>query len=182
MRLEDFPVSTGTINILLKAGYKEDKDLKGAKEKEISNLKGLGPAKLAELKVFLKGIGIKLEREKKEKKAPKYHPQSRELVKLLLPKGEINFSRETQAAGKLLEKFSFEELERCKLPEHVTSLLWLLSGLDGWATRWINQFAPIKVVQREEKVEEIEVEDLPEVNYKPAARPMDLASFMGLRK
>lgn len=182
IKVEDFPLSKRCVSLLLAAGFKTESDFSKAKEKDIRNLPGFGPVLLAELKLFLKGRKIKFVKEVKEKKVPKYHPRARELAKLLLPKGEINFAMETQAAGKLLEVYSFESLARVKLPEHVTSLRWLLSGLDGWADRFVNSFAPMRLLETQIETKVEEKTEIEEVEYKPVSKPMDLRTFLGLKK
>lgn len=182
LKTKDFPLAARSISILTNAGYLCESDFSSAREAEIKNLRGLGPVLLAELKLFLKGRGITLKRDIREKRELKYNPRSRELVKILLPKGEINFSREVPIAGKLLEIYKYENLERVKLPSHVSTLAWLYSGVGGWSDRFIGSFAPIELVdtpQPEQKKEETIIETR---EYKKADKPKTLQEFLGLRK
>ncbi len=180
--ISQFPLSTRCINILKNAGYVDEGSFRNAKESDIKNLPRFGPTLLAELKLFLLGRGIKLQREKKEKKGPKYDPRARDVVKALLPKGEINFSREVPIAGKLLEIYAYEDLLRVKLPSHVSTLAWLYSGRDGWADRFVSSFAPMRLVESEPVVKK--QEELPEFiqEYKRVEKPKTLEEFLGLRK
>lgn len=179
--VERFPIATRAINLLKAAGFRNEDDFRGAPEKEIKEIEGLGPTMLAELKIFLKGRGIALKREKAAKKPPKYDPRSVSLVKILLPKGEIAFSREVPIAGRLIARYGFENLIRIKLPPHINSLRWLESGIDGWGDRFVASFAPIQLVEVkpvEEKVEEF----VEEREYKSVEKPKTLKEFLGLRK
>lgn len=181
--IESFPLPERAIKLLKAAGFNFLNDFENCPEKSISQLFGFGPTYMSELKVFLKGRKIKLQKEKKEK-GPKYDTRARDLVKLMLPKGEINFAIETKAAGQLLEHFAFEDIARVKLPPHVTSLRWLCSGIGGWTNRFIAELAPMRLVE-EEKIEEkpVEIEEEKvEIEYKKAERPLDLQSFLGMRK
>lgn len=184
MLLDLSPLPQRAINILRAAGYTYDTDLAGVNEKIIKELPGFGAVYLTELKIYLKGRKIKLTKDKKEKAAPKWHPRSRELVLRMLPKGEINFSIEVPAAGRLLQEFEFEDVVRVKLPSHVNSLRWLVSGIGGWANRLVNSAAPAKLVEKTEKLEIVkpEAEEIEEIEYKKVERPLDLASFLGLKK
>ena len=182
LKIEDFPISVRAINVLSAAGFLSEQDFIGAEEKNIKELPGFGESSLAELKVFLKSRKIILVKPKREKKEKTSHPRAKELVMLLLPKGEFSFAVEIKAATKLLELYKFEDLARIKPERHITSLRYYLSGVGGWLDRKLVELAPMTLVETKEEKIEKEVEELPEVEYTPAARPMDLQSFLGLRK
>lgn len=181
--IEQFPIQTRAINILKDAGYKTDQDFKGAPEKDVKDLEGFGPTMLAELKLFLKGVGVKFQPVPKKAKKPG-NPQIRDLILILLANRKFAFGQELLPAKLLLDKYDFQLLVRVKLPDHVDSLRWLASGIGGgWADEFINGFAPMKMVEKTPApIQEKRVEEVKKVEYRPAAKPMDLQTFLGLKK
>ncbi len=180
--MEEFPIGTRTINVLKRNGYETEGDFKGAGYNTVKELEGLGLKGFSELTIFLKGRGISLKKEKKEKSGPKYHPRSKELATRMLPKGEFSFAVEIPAAHKLIELYGFDNVTRVDVPGHVKSLRYFLAGVGGWMDRKVAERAPMRLVEVKEEVAVEPEEEIEQVAYKPAAAPIDLKTFLGLRR
>ena len=148
----DFPIATRTITILEREGIKNASDLQNYTAKDLDNIEGLGTVSLAELKTFLKGYGVKLKKSPpKEKKAPKWDPQTREVL-LMVQKGEIeNYAQDMKRCGMMIERFGVETMMNLEFPKTTDcrNLRYFFSGgqIAGWVEKYVQQFAKIRLAQ-----------------------------------
>ena len=146
----DFPIATRTITILEREGISRASDLQNYCAKDLDEIDGLGIIGLAELKTFLKGYGIKLKKSPpKEKKAPKWNPQTREVL-LIVQKGEIeNYSQDMKRCGMMIERFGVETMMNLEFPKTTDcrNLRYFFSGgqIASWVDNYVRQFAKIRL-------------------------------------
>ena len=194
--LEYFPISAKTKNALIKAGIKNSDDFANFTLVQLNEIEGLGPVLLLELKTFLKGAKIKLKkREAKEKKVPKWDPETKEIMLHVLNRQVGNYAIEYQKCGQLIEKYGAETVRNSRIPEKVQppTFRYFFTGgmIASWCDNYFKQFAPIRLLETpkidlEEAggVEEVlELANAPVVVYEPKKKaPSTLADFLKLRR
>jgi hypothetical protein len=194
--LEYFPISAKTKNALIKAGIKNSDDFANFTLLQLDEIEGLGPVLLLELKTFLKGAKIKWKkREAKEKKAPKWNPETKEIMLRVLDGQVSNYAIEYQKCGMLIEKYGAETIRNSRIPDKVQppTFRYFFTGgmIASWCDNYFKQFAPIRLLEApridlEEAggVEEVlELAIAPVVVYEPKKKaPSSLADFLKLRR
>lgn len=180
MLIKNLPVSNRTKNRLTDAGFETVDQLAKRTAAEIQSLPGVGPTVWVDLKECLDGLGVKLAKAApKEKKKPRYHPRSTELIKLLLPdRKDIFWPKEIRVASELINKYGFDNMAALEVPAKVTSLLYYTGD---WAAELILKNARLKVVKDDEKQIEEKEEDLSGIVYQQKTKKGDLFDFLGLK-
>ncbi len=196
LEVDEFSVATGIINLLKKAGVKTELDFQNFTSKDLQDIEGMGPGRLAELKLFLKGRGVKLKKNPpKEKKPLKWDPQTREVL-LKVQNGEIeNYAQDMKRCGMMIERFGIETIMNLEFPATTAcrNLRYFFSGgqIAGWVSDYVRKFAPMRIAERQEEApkpkevapEPIKVQAPVETHYEPIAKaPRSLADFLKQRK
>lgn len=196
LTVEEFPIAKGIINILKKAGIKTEQDFGNFSPDDLKGLDGMGPGRLAELKLFLKGAKIRLKKNPpKEKKARKWDPRTREVMLLIQDGNVFNGARDMQMTGMMIEEFGLETMMNVRTPAHIqpprVSYFFSMGKIAGWVPKYVRQFAKIKLIeepitpQSQESVEQEQNKPVtpPVVPYAPTTKaPKSLADFLKQRK
>lgn len=188
--IEDFPISGKTKTALTKAGLKKASDFAEYSAADLKKIEGIGPVLLLELKDYLKGAKIKLKkREPAAKKAPKYSPETKEIMLNLLQGQVMNYGMDMKYTGLLIEKYGAETVRNASLPPHIQPprLNYFFTGgrIAAWCDSYFAKFAPIRLVEEERPVDkEPEVEySGPAPVWEPVAKaPKTLMEFLKERK
>lgn len=187
LKVEDFPLDTRTINILLAAGFKTAEDFRNVTLAQISSLEGLGAKRVLEVRTVLKGAGIAFKREIKEKKVPKWPKETKEiLIKILGPRMN-NYAENFRLCGMMINEFGVDCMRRFEVHPNVDSLRYYFSGgqIAPWASEYAQQFMVWDLAEeREEVVDKRPVIQYTEeeLNYKPiVSAPKTLADFLKSR-
>ncbi len=192
----DFPISKRTINLLSSIGINTSEDFINFTLQDIKAIEGLGATLVTELQLFLKGAKIKLKKSPpKERKAPRWDPETKEIMLYVLGGQVSNYSIEMQKCGALIEKYGKETIKNSKIPEKVqppTFRYFFTGGLiASWCDNYFRQFAQIRLKEapvaalKDTGIEEepVKVVNAPEVPYVPREKaPSSLADFLKLRK
>lgn len=192
----NFPISKRTINLLQSAQINTSADFSNFTLQDIKALDGLGAVLLTELRLFLREAGIKLKKGPvKEKKLPKWDPETKEIMLHVLDGQVSNYAIEHQKCGQLIERYGKETVRNMKIPERIQppTFRYFFTGgmIASWCDEFFRKFAPVRLIEApkidlEEAggVEEVlELANAPEVVYVAKKKaPSSLADFLNLRK
>lgn len=182
----DMPVSDRIKKALIKNGIVTIEDLKSKTLKEISSLRGIGKDSMTELMFFLKNANIKLKTEgKKPVKKDYLFEQAKEIIEIHLTGRSFNWKNEIPLAKRLIKVYSFELMKEVKLPAHVNSFRWLVSGIGAWADSYVAKFAKPEIVvkEEEEKQEKKIINEGELIEFrKIESKPLSLKEFLGFKR
>lgn len=192
----DFPISKRTINLLASIDIHTSEDFINFTLQDIKAIEGLGATLVTELQLFLKGAKIKLKKSPpKEKKAPRWDLETKEIMLFVLNGQVSNFGIEMQKCGQLIEKYGAETIRNSRIPEKVQppTFRYFFTGgrIAAWCDNYFRQFAPIRLKEAPVTVlkdaggseEPISIPNAPEVAYVPKEKaPSSLADFLKFRK
>jgi hypothetical protein len=179
MLISEFPISNRTKNVLLQNGFLSEVDFNGKFLEDIKSLEGMGSKGVMEIREYLHGkFGLILKLKPKPKKISNPKEARILILHFIGKRDKIFWPKEMLAANKLLALFDLNTLLSVVPNEKASTLLFYLCE-EG--RKYIRTYLPsveIKQEQKQEKSEDIFVQDVQLDLELSVKKPKSLKDFL----